>query len=197
VQLPEAVKPLIACLACLAGGCLQPEDDTLQFAEDFEGELSGWTMTGEVAVVTTNHPGEHAMWLAPGASMEHALSITRSYDGDENYYDDGFTDGNWIEYSVDCGGRPALSLEPVTLPAGTDNRLRVRVVIEGPPIGGFAREKLMFPALPSFIAPLPDDPDFPYNDVPDIQFTSLVVASSAPCHVDNLRILVSGGTLGY
>lgn len=197
MQLPGTVKRLIACLVCLGGGCLQPEDDTVQFAEDFEDGVNGWVTSGEVDVVTTNHPGEHAAWLAPGASIEHAMSINRSWDGDD-YYDDGFTDGNWIEYSVDCGGRPALSLEPVTLPPGTDRNVRVRLVIEGPPIGGFAREKLMFPALPAFIAPPDDDDDDDdWNDPPDLTFASLVIASAAPCHVDNVRVMVSGGTLGY
>ena len=187
---------VIPCLALAFGGCLEAEDDVVQFAEDFEDGIEGWTASGELGVVTTNHPGEHALWLTPGASITHPLDITRAIDIDESPYGDGFTDGNWVEYSGDCGGRPALALEPTTEPPGS--LVRVRLVLEGPPRDAFTRTKLMFPALPPFI-PAPDDDEDPYapNDPPDVRFTSLVVAAQAPCHLDNLRLMVSGGTLGY
>lgn len=198
VQSGSGVKRTILCLVVASGACLEPEDDTLQFAEDFEDGIQEWSAFGEVSIVTTNHPGEHAAFLAPGASIEHPLAIVREIDTDEGYYDDGFTDGNWIEYSGDCGGRPALFLEPATWPAGTDRNIRVRLMIEGPPVGAFGRTKLMFPALPSFIAPPPDDQDpWDPNNLPDARFTQLVLYALAPCHVDNLRVMVSGGTLGY
>lgn len=200
VQLGGGVKRTIVCLALATGvgGCLEAEDDTVQFTEDFEDGLDLWGVSGEVSIVTTNHPGEHAVFLAPGASIVHAVSIIRQIDVDDNPYGEGFTDGNWIEYSSDCAGRPALALEPVTLPPGTDRQVRIRLVIEGPPAGGFGRTKLMFPALPSFVAPAPDDDDpWDPNNPPDVRFSELYVGARAPCHVDNLRVMVSGGTLGY
>lgn len=190
---------MILCVAMASGGCLEAEDDLVQFAEDFEDGVDGWSVVGEVAVVTTNHPGEHAVWLAPGASMTHTLAITREIDRNGSPYDGGFTDGNWIEYSGDCGGRPSLTLEPASDPPGTGvgTGVGVRLVLEGPPRQGFARTRLMFPALPPFI-PQPDDDDpWSPSDPPDVRFTSLVLAAQAPCHVDNLRVMVSGGTLGY
>jgi len=187
---------MLLCLAVASGGCLEAEDDVVQFEEDFEDGVASWTVVGEVAVVSTNHPGEHAVWLAPGASMTHALSITRALEGNDSPYGGGFTDGNWIEYTGDCGGRPSLALEPASDPP--DASVGVRLVLEGPPQQGFARTRLMFPALPAFI-PQPDDDDDPWSpsDPPDVRFTSLVLAARAPCHVDNLRVMVSGGTLGY
>ncbi|HUQ03016.1 MAG TPA: hypothetical protein VM261_10995 [Kofleriaceae bacterium] len=194
------MQRMILCLTAAAaataalGGCLEAEDDLVQFAEDFEHGLDLWGRTGETAIVTTNHPGEHAVWLAPGGSISHALQIVRTIDTDDNPYGEGFTDGNWIEYSGDCRGRPALTLEPATNPPGRD--VVVRLVIEGPTAPDFFRSKHMFPALPAFV-PQPD-PDDPWNPQQvDVRFTSLVVAASAPCHVDNLRVMVSGGTLGY
>jgi hypothetical protein len=187
---------MLSCLVAAAGlgACLEPEDDTVQFAEDFEHGLDLWGRIGETAIVTTNHPGEHAVWIAPGASLSHALQINRTIDGDDDPYGEGFTDGNWIEYSGDCRGRPSLTLEPATNPPGRD--VIVRLVIDGPPAPDFFRSKHMFPALPAFV-PQPD-PDEPWNPSSwDVRFTSLVVGALAPCRVDNLRVMVSGGTIGY
>ena len=138
---------MILFAAVVLGGCLDSEDDTVQFEEDFENGLQMWNLSGEVSIVTTNHPGEHAVWLAPGASIAHGLQIDRAIDTDPDPYDQGFTDGNWIEYSSDCSGRPALTLEPMTLPPGSDDMVRIRLVMEGPPDSDFNRTKLMFPAL--------------------------------------------------
>lgn len=183
--------------AVLLGGCLDYEDDQIQWSEDFENGVAMWNQAGDVTVVTTNHPGEHAVRLGVDASIAHGLGITRQVDTDSDPYGDGFTDGNWIEYSSDCPGRPALALEPMTTPPERTTPVRVRLVLEGPPIETFTRDRLMFPALPAFIAPPEGDPWDPPPDQYTIQFGSLLIETTAPCRVDNLRIMVSGGTLGY
>ena len=43
--------------------------------------------------------------------------------------------------------------------------------------------------------PLPDDQGS-WNQA-YVRFSQLVIDAAAPCHVDNLRVMVSGGTLGY
>jgi len=174
-------------------GCLDWEDDQVQFGEDFEGcGGCSWTFEGDVTIVSTVHPGEHAARLGGGARMQHPLQIQRAVDNDDvGYSQDGFTDGNWLEYSSDCTGRPALALEP--LGAGVQVRLR----IEGPPEHGFTRRRLMFPALPPGLAPPPDWSTDPYAEPWTFMFGNLVVESAAPCRVDNLRIMVSGGTVAY
>ncbi len=181
-----------------AVGCLGYEDDQVQFGDDFETGAATWTIAGDVTVVTTNHPGEHAARLGPGATMAHGLSIMRTVADPSDQYGEGFSDGNWIEYTTDCSGRPALSLEPLTTPPGGDRSVLVRLRLVGPPETDFARRRLMFPALPAFVA-WPDDPDDPNpsDGAYQIRFASLVLMSVAPCRVDNLRVMVSGGTLGY
>jgi hypothetical protein len=182
----------------LSSGCLDYEDDSIQFAEDFENDLAMWNQAGDVTIVTTNHPGEHAVRLGVGATIARGIQITREMSGSDNPYgSEGFTDGNWIEYSSDCAGRPSLALEAMTTPPVQTTPVRVRLVLEGPPVEDtFTRDRLMFPALPDYVVPEPD----PWNEQTDsysLTFGQIVVGTNAPCRVDNLRIMVSGGTLGY
>lgn len=185
---PRPALPLLLSLAASAG-CLDSEDDQVQFAEDFErcGGGCDWVSDGDVTIVTTNHPGEHAARLGAGAAMRHALNIDRELT-DPDAYESSMSDGNWIEYSTDCDGRPGLALEPF----GPD--VQVRLVLAGAPAIELTRRKLMFPALPPGAIP-PDDPD-DYRG-PIVRFRSLAVEADAPCRIDNLRVMVSGGTLGY
>jgi len=184
---------LLAFALVSVTGCLEPEDDQVQLAEDFEG-CGGctWTFTGEVSIVTTNHPGEHAARLGAGAVIAHPLQIERYVDGDDyGTESQDFTDGNWIEYSTDCGGRPGLRLDY----AGNDLFIRVR--LEAPPDQAFGRRKLMLPKLPiGPIDPTPEDPYDEENNVP-VVFRELTIESGAPCRIDNIRLMVSGGTLAY
>jgi len=179
----------------LPAGCLEPEDDRVQLAEDFEG-CGGctWTFTGDIEIVTTNHPGEHAARLGAGAVLSHPLQVERYVDSGEDYgyqYED-FSDGNWLEYSTDCGGRPGLRVDG----AGSDLFIHAR--LEEPPGQPFERRKLMLPRLPAGIVtdPTPEDPYDDYDDVPVI-FRELTIEAGAPCRIDNIRLMVSGGTLGY
>jgi hypothetical protein len=183
----------------LLGGCLENEDDTVQLTEDFETGLSMWNVAGDVEIVTTNHPGEHAARLGVGATLARGIQITRMMsDPDDPWGREGFTDGNWIEYSSDCAGRPALALEATTTPPVQNTPVRVRLVLEGPPVAGtFTRDKLMFPALPAYVLPPEGNSWDPPPDPYPITFGQIVVGTDAPCIVDNLRIMVSGGTLGY
>ena len=173
-------------LAAGPSACLSDEDDQLQFLEDFEGcGLCDWTVAGPVELVTTNHVAEHAASLGPGAQMRIAVAIDRELRDNGN---GNFTDGNWVEYSTDC---PAISLG---LPWAGEQRptwFDVRIKLGGARLDGFVRRKLMFP--PVALAPI--DPDEPQPV--EIRFRDLIVESSATCRIDNLRILVSGGILGY
>jgi hypothetical protein len=182
----------LAVLVPAAGCVLDPEDDTVQFADDFEHGLDGWATAGGVAVVTTYHPGEHAARLAPGASMVAQLGIVRDAAPDPYDWNGGFTDGNWLEYSTECAGRPSLTLEPATSPPGPSIAVRLRH--DGPPADDLGRRKLMFPALPAFA--VQPDPDDPYDGY-EVTFARLEVIADAPCLIDNLRLMVSGGTLAY
>ena len=59
-----AIAPMLTATGCL----LPPDNDVLQFEDDFEAcDLCGWSLNGDVRRVTTYHPAEHAMALAPGA----------------------------------------------------------------------------------------------------------------------------------
>jgi hypothetical protein len=164
----------------LAAGCLEAEDDVVDFAEDFETCLEcHWNITGDVEIVTTVHPGEHAARLGGDAVLHHDIVIERAYESD-NGYPDNFSDGNWIEFSTDCAGTPLLAIE------GTASELRVRVRLEAPWDETFMRRRLMFPPLPGYI-----------DDGETVVFRHLVIETGAPCRLDNLRLMVSGGTLGY
>lgn len=176
-------------------GCLGYEDDQVQLGEDFEGcGACTWTRTGDVTIVTTNHPGEHAARLGVDAALSHDLAIERTLgDGDGyDYGGDNFSDGNWLEYSSDCTGTPGLALEPL----GSDIAIRLR--LEAPAGDAFARRKVMLPAIPAAAVPpdVPDDPYDPYDGV-SVTFRRLTIETGAPCRLDNLRLMVSGGTLGY
>jgi hypothetical protein len=194
------VKRLLACsaavLAASAAGCLEIEDDTIQFSDNFETAIYvSWIWGGDIQMVTTIHPGEHAAMIGPGAWMEHALSIDRIVDEDDPW-GQSFSDGNWIEYTSDCVGRPALTIDPFTVPPGADRAARIRLVLDGPIDSTFARRKLMLPALPAFLGP-PDEPAWAEEYM--IQFRALRIetAPAAVCTIDNLHVMVSGGSLGY
>jgi hypothetical protein len=176
-----SVVPFAVVLAL--GGCLDYEDDRVDFAEDFEGcGACTWAWTGEVNVVTTVHSGEHAARLGTDGVMVHDLQIVRALDSEsQNGWDaDSFTDGNWIEYSTDCAGTPKLAIEWL----GAD--LAVHLRLAGPAGETFERRKLMFPPLPA-VDPL----------LEMITFRRLTVDTAAPCRIDNLRVMVSGGTIAY
>lgn len=173
-------------LAALAAGCLTPEDDVVQFVDDFEAGLATWALEGDVSIVTTYHPGEHAARLGPGARMSHALDVRRTI-GEEGGWRDGFSDGNWLEYTTDCGGRPTLALEPATSPPGP--QVRIRLGLDAPPAPDLLRRKHMLPALPAFVG----DGDASG----EVRFTALVIEAGARCHLDKLQLMVSGGSIGY
>ena len=166
----------ILALAPLAAACLTPPDnDILQFEDDFEAcELCGWATTGDVRRVTTYHPGEHAMALAPGATAMTGVAIVRT-PADTAWESD---DGNWVELSTDCVGPGALDL----VPDGAGG-LAVVVALDDRGRAPFARHWLNFP-------PLPTDQE--------LTFTSLTLATSGvPCTVDNLQIRISGGLYAW
>jgi hypothetical protein len=159
--------------ALLASACLTPPDnDVIQFAEDFEAcdDLCGWQLAPGVTRVSTYHPGEHAMALAPGAGAQHPIAIARSELAE-------YVDGNWVELSTDCIGPGALAI------GGDPTRLAIEVVLDQRGLGPFTRHYLNFPPLVA--------------DTP-LTFTSLAItAGDLPCRVDNVQVRISGGTLGY
>lgn len=162
--------------------CLEPEDDLVDFSEDWETcGTCGWEVTGDVTIVTTNHPGEHAARMGDNGRLQHPLGIVRELGDPEQSWQGNFTDGNWIEYSTDCVGPPRLAIDPFV------GELAVRMRLEGPVDEGgrFVRRKLMFPPLP--VA----------GEWETLTFRHLEIEAGAPCRLDNLRVMVSGGTLAY
>lgn len=169
-------------MLAVLGGCLTPEDDRVDFSEDFERcGTCDWQVSGDVSVVTTVHPGEHAVRLGEGAVLGHALGIGRTVGSDEDGWNGNFSDGNWIEYTTDCTGTPRLALDPEGAVA-----VAVRVRLEGAVGDGFVRRRLMFPPLPI---------DAPEGEM--ITFSRLTIETGAPCRLDNVRVMVSGGTIAY
>lgn len=168
---------LLAALA--ATGCLTPpDDDVLQFVEDFEAcdDLCGWSAAGDVRRVTTYHPGEHAMSLAPHATATHAIALARDVEPDWNGGNQ--TDGNWLELSTDCSGPGSLT---VTRTGGdaTRNEYALHLVLDDRGVGPFTRHRLNFP---------PIDPALPAT------FTTLHLGTrTLGCVVDNLQARISGG----
>ena len=161
----------IAIAALGSAACLgRPDNDIIQWSDDFEQcDLCGWGTVGEVTRVSTYHPGEHALALAPGARASHSFGIVR---------DGPFTDGNWVELSTDCVGPGALGLRPVD----TD-RLAIDLALDDVEVGPFARHRLNLPPL---------DPE---ASVTFVQLT--VTAGARACRVDNLQVRISGGYYGY
>lgn len=166
-----AIAPMLTATGCL----LPPDNDILQFEDDFEAcELCGWATTGDVRRVTTYHPGEHAMALAPGATAMTGVAIVRT-PADTAWESD---DGNWVELSTDCVGPGALDL----VPDGAGG-LAVVVALDDRGRAPFARHWLNFPPL---------DPAVMHR------FDSLTLtAASLPCRVDNVQIRISGGRYAY
>ncbi|MBK9036043.1 MAG: hypothetical protein IPL61_33165 [Myxococcales bacterium] len=164
----------IAIAALGASACLGPPDnDLIQWSDDFERcDLCNWVTVGDVRRVTTYHPGEHALALAPGARAGQSFGIARGADE--------YSDGNWVELSTDCVGPGALTLR--ALP-GPDKRLALDLELDDVALGPFARHWLNLP---------PVDPDVP------VTFAELTITAGAvPCRVDNLQIRISGGTYAY
>lgn len=175
-------RTILVTVLGLVAGCLTPEDDIVDFSEDFERcGTCDWQVAGDVSVVTTVHPGEHAVRLGEGAGLEHALGIGRTVGDAQDAWSGNFTDGNWIEYTTDCTGTPRLALDPDGVV-----EVAVRVRLEGPAGDGFLRRRLMFPPLPIWA-----------GEDETITFTRLLVETGAPCRLDNVRVMVSGGTLAY
>lgn len=170
------LRPAIPAIALSLTGCLVPPDnDVLQFEEDFEAcDLCAWTTTGDVARVTTYHPAEHAMALAPGATATVGVAIDRA-GGEDDW---NFDDGNWVELSTDCVGPGSLELRP-----RADGTLAIVVTLDDRAHAPFARHWLNFPPL----APTETH-----------RFRGLTLAASElPCRVDNLQVRISGGTYAY
>lgn len=166
-----AIAPMLTATGCL----LPPDNDILQFEDDFEAcDLCGWATTGDVRRVSTYHPAEHAMALAPGARAATPLAITRNA-AESGWESD---DGNWVELSTDCVGPGALDL----VPDGAGG-LVVAVTLDDRARAPFARHWLNFPPL---------DPEVAHR------FTALTLTTATlRCQVDNLQIRISGGLYAY
>lgn len=168
-------------LVTFAAGCLTPlDDDRIQWHEDFEAcdGLCAWSTDGDVRHVSTYHPGEHAMSLAPHTKASHALAILRAAGGDDDDpYDPGnLTDGNWLEFSTDCVGPGALVLLRAD---GTGTRHELDVLLDDRDVGPFTRHRLSFPPLPPDVA---------------VEFTAIHLRTrTLACLVDNLAVRIPGG----
>jgi hypothetical protein len=168
-----AAVAALATTACLTA----PDNDILQFEEDFEAcDLCGWTLVGDARRVTTYHPGEHALALGVGATAGTGFAIVRNADDDNNWSTSD--DGNWVELSTDCIGPGELGVRPLG-----DGRYAIELTLDKDGLGDFERHWLNFP-------PLPTDQE--------LTFTSLTLATSGvPCTVDNLQIRISGGLYAW
>lgn len=163
------VAAVLAVLVALVpgAGCLQPLEQIILVDERFEDGLDAWTVTGEVEIVPTYHPGEHGLRFVEWAELDRAIS---------HYIYDQFQDGNWIEYTTSCGGTPDLWLEP--LPDGTQ-----RVVVAIPTASDGTPEE--FERVFVSVAPLPRS-----DAGPTILGVLTVVADAGPCVIDNLRLVM-------
>jgi hypothetical protein len=171
LALAVAAAPTLACLT-------PPDDDVVQWYDDFEGceDLCGWSTTGAVTRTTTYHPGEHGLALAPGASARHPLSIARQAPNQD--WQEDFSDGNWVELTTDCAGPGALDLRLVG-----DDLYAIELTLDQRGLERFSPHRLTFPPLP---------PDRPAS------FESIeVTAGALPCRIDNLQVRLSKGRLVY
>ena len=178
-----------ALAAVLGAACFTRADSIIKLDEDFEDcGLCHWSVTGDVGVVSTIHPGEHAARLGPGAKLEQAVSIPRG-DG----YDPGdgvqgnLDDGPWVEYSTDCDVGAGLT---VTHEAdGWAIRL-LPGVRSGTEDGSLRRVYLTLPRL--------DPSDALGNGPPPDPFTRFTIATTvAPCTVDKLRLEIAAPEYAY
>lgn len=171
------ILTLAAVAALATTACLTtPDNDILQFEEDFEDcDLCNWVTTGDARRVTTYHPGEHALALGVGATAQIGIGIVRTPDSDGWSTSD---DGNWVELSTDCIGPGELGVR--WLPGGT---LAIEVTLDKGGVGDFERHWLNFPPLPT---------------EERLVFSSLSLATSGvPCTVDNLQVRISGGLYAW
>lgn len=155
-----------ALLVLVLAGCLEPREVIILMDERFEDGLASWTVTGDAEIVPTIHPGEHALFFYQPTRMERPISVVVW---------DEFQDGNWIEYTSNCGETPAVRL---------DRRadLSWQIILE----------------LPLLYDEEPDQHERVFVSVPPIQreeYSSAsyslltVIAPSGGCYVDNLRLM--------
>jgi hypothetical protein len=177
-----------ALAAVLGAGCLT-HPDRIVFDEDFEDcGLCHWSVAGDVGLVSTIHPGEHAARLGPGAKLEQLVSISRGggYDPGDGVAGN-LDDGPWLEYSTDCDVGADLTVTREA--AGWAIRL-LPGLRSGAGDGSLRRVHLSLPRL---------DPPDPFGDPPPpAPFTRITIATpAAPCTVDKLRLVIAAPEYGY
>ena len=167
-------------LATTAACFLPPDTDIIQWSDDFEAcaDLCAWTLDGDARRVTTYHPGEHALWLAPHARATHALAINRSAIDGSGPPPQNPDDGNWLELSTDCVGPGSLEVR-----ADGVDRFVIEMTLDDRAIGRFTRHRVNLP---------------PIDPTRAIVLSGLeLIADTLPCHLDNLQLRITGGDYGY
>jgi len=174
---------LFVVLPLLAAACIEQPPGITVFEERFETCTvpCGWRVFGTASLVSTFHPGQHAMFLGPRTVIQRGVTIQRG--GWTN--DDGSSvdDERWIEYTSTCPGAPHLTLGPGMDADAIDLVVRLP---DGAPGGDFARTRS---SLPLFR----DPPTEPQVRIP----IGLVrVTTETGCIIDNLRVAASAPEYG-
>jgi len=175
--------------AALGVGCFSQTDRIIELDEDFEDcGLCRWSVTGDVGVISTIHPGEHAARLGSYAKLEQQIDVARG-----NGYDPGdgvqgnLQDGPWVEYSTDCDVGADLSVTHEAAGWAIKVLPGVRTADAD---GSLRRVYLTLPRL--------DQPD-PYGSSPPPDpFTRFTIATeSSICTVDKVRLEIAAPEYGY
>ena len=154
-----------ALLTLVLAGCIDEREVIILMDERFEEPLDAWTITGYAEVAPTIHPGEHALFFYEPVQMDRTISV--SLYGE-------YQDGNWIEYTSNCGDPPTVTVERRA-------DLSWRIVLQLPRIWGEEIEpERIFVNVP----PVQSDP---YVTEYYSQFS--VVTTWGGCWIDNLRLM--------
>ena len=170
-------------VSLFAAACLdvEPPPGLTLFQDTFEGCSApcGWKVTrGDTSLVTTFHPSQHAMVLAPGTAIERDANIVR-----DPWIEDGSNihDGHWVEYTSTCPGAPR-----VTLALATTGKA-IELTVELPPGAPGDDFELTRSNLPPFRDPPGPDP----KTTPTLPIGVLRVTTEPGCTLDNLRVAVA------
>lgn len=152
-----------ALLALVLAGCIDGREVIILMDERFEDPLDEWVITGDTEIVTTYHPGEHALRFLGPSVLQRGIDVP--------VYGE-YQDGNWLEYTSDCDEAPTVRLQ---------RRLDLswEIVLELPtPFDSEGWERV-FTTVP----PIATDP---YQSS---WYSQLTVVADGGCFIDNLRLM--------
>lgn len=166
------MRRLLLLSVLFATGC-PPDQDNLILDERFEDPVAfaqNWVVSGQVQLVTTYHPAEHALQPVGAATLTRAVYLA--------IYDPS-GDGEWLEYSTPCSGEPELWNQQAA-----DGSYQVFASI----VAGAPTEWRRVHAN------LPQVPVDPYGSTATTisSLTLQLLDTSGQCPIDNLRLYQPG-----